>query len=268
MPEGQREGEWKQKQRRRSPEEVAAGMKLRKTRQLARRAAISLPGIVERFEWGSADMWEASGSLPSTPLAEARAVVALFEPDDIVWCGKFSQSIAADEAAEVRRERPDWFELVKNSFRPAREWLAMCDLGVLPGPRICPSAMKAGSISRSNAAAAHRRFLVVEHDDMPLASQGAVLRWMREEAGLRLRAVVFTGRKSLHGWFECPREASELEDMMTTLCGVVGKSEDGKRVMVDGFGYDPQSFLPSQPFRLPGWKHDKTGKMVRLLFLG
>jgi hypothetical protein len=264
MPDGQAAGEWKQKQRRRSPEEIAAQVRQRKQAALARRAERSMDALLDKYSWSSAQMAGMSDYLPDTPLEEARALLRLFQPDDIVWTGRWQHSISADEAGNVRAERPEWFEEVQSRFRTAQEWLA--DGRTTPGPRICPSAMREGCVSRSDASAKVRRFLVIEHDKIDLPKQAALLRWLHESATLKLRAVVFTGGKSLHGWFDAPAAAA-FDDLKTMLCGVPPTDPKDKRQRIYGMGFDVQCFIPSQPFRIPGWPNEKTGKRVRLLFL-
>ncbi|MEA3207676.1 MAG: primase [Chthoniobacter sp.] len=267
MPEGQPNGEWKQKQPRRSAAELAAAMKQRKAKALALRASLSLGAIIDKFPWSSAAMRETSLPIPSVPIEEARAILRMFHADDIVWCGRFSHSIGSDDLVKAKADKPEWFGEVQRCFRPASEWLKE---SAMPGPRICPCAMKAGAMARSDGSVRARRFMVIEHDRLELAGQAAVLRWLMEAGGLKLRAVVFTGSKSLHGWFECP-VAAELDEVKTVLSGVEGmaprKAGESQVRANPGLGYDPQSFIPSQPFRLPGWSHDKTHKQVRLLFL-
>ncbi|MGB8168118.1 MAG: CHC2 zinc finger domain-containing protein [Chthoniobacteraceae bacterium] len=245
LPTSQKPGEWKPNRQRRTSGEFEEEIKARKARGLHVRASHALQQIVKQWEWSEADMFHAAEPLPDTPLEEARALLRLFKPADIVWCGRFTDSIGVED---VKRTRPERIAHVQACFRTAEEWLQHAEL---PGPRICPCAMKPGVLARSDASIRARRFLVVEHDALPLEEQGAVLRWLREAGGLKLRAVLFTGSKSLHGWFEAP-PGEAMAEAETILCGM---------------GYDRASFVPSQPFRLPGWKHNKTQQAARLLFL-
>jgi len=234
------------KNKRRSKEEVEQEREDLRKRALATRAQNALPQIVRDWAWDRAGMWEDSEDIPESPLEQARKVVRLFPDGDVVWCGEFKDSIARDLLEEVHPAR---LERVARCFRPVEEWLS--ERGA-PGPRICPSAFKSGAVSRGTDEVLTRRFLVVEHDNMALDEQAAVLRWLWKGAGFGLRAVVFTGGKSLHGWFDCPTGAlfTQMETVLVAL------------------GYDPASFRAAQPYRLPGWKHDKTGNLVELWFLG
>ena len=53
---------------------------------------------------------------------------------------------------------------------------------------------------------------------------------------MRLRAIINTGGKSLHAWFEPPNSEQEAE----------------LRIILPALGFDSAMFRPSQPCRLPG----------------
>lgn len=230
---------------RRSKDAMEADLRVRKALALGVRAKRSLPVICADWAWDRADMWEASGPIPDDKLGQARALVGLFPKDDVVWCGEFRDSVAPEDEEAVGKER---CERIRRCFRPCRDWLAWPHL---PGPRICPNALKPGVLSKCDANVARRRFLVVEHDALGLAEQAAVLRWLWQGAEMRLRAVVFTGGKSLHGWFDCP----------------LGEELKSVEVVLTSMGYDAASFRPNQPFRVPGWTHEKSGNTTELWFL-
>lgn len=80
----------------------------------------------------------------------------------------------------------------------------------------------------------------------------AIARWLREECGWSLSAILWTGSKSLHIWFEMPPEdhVAALTESMATL------------------GIDPSLIgMPEHPARLPGVTHKKTGKRSKTLWL-
>jgi hypothetical protein len=76
--------------------------------------------------------------------------------------------------------------------------------------------------------------LVAESDTLSKEEVLAVFMWMRNF--MRLRAVVDTAGKSLHGWFEYPTQ-EELAEL---------------RVILPALGCDEALFKASQPCRLPG----------------
>jgi len=166
-------------------------------------------------------------------MAQALAVVRLFRPRDVVWMGSHYDSGKEKHA---------------QNFRTAAAWI---QAGRIPGPRICPAAFVPGVKVRARRTVRVRRFLVFEADELTKPEQGAVLRWLKDLCRLRLRAVVDTAGRSLHGWFDAPPE-SEIERL---------------RALAVRFGTDPALFNPAQPCRLPGWPREDTGAMPSLLYL-
>jgi len=80
---------------------------------------------------------------------------------------------------------------------------------------------------------------------------GAVFRWLSVGCGLKLVAIVDTGGKSLHGWFEFE------EDLLTDL-----------KLVLPAYQCDPKLFTPSQPVRLPGILRDGVvGRYQKLVYL-
>ncbi len=246
------------RRKRRTREEIEREKADRQRAALAIRSQLALDRIVAE-EWHRADMWEASDEIPEDPLDQARALLSLFRPGDIVWCGEHKDTISLEDQKDPKE---CWrLERVKATrpFRRALEWIEQAEL---PGPRICPSSFKAGLLARSNESVLARRFIVVEHDQLSIAQQSAALRWLWKECGLKLRAIVFTGGKSLHGWFECP-SPMQLEELQIILCGFKRPGEG----LIGGMGFDPATFVPSQTYRVPGWPHDNTGNLAELWFL-
>ena len=224
------------KQRHRTKEEIEREWKERRNAALRVRSRDSVAEIVRAYPWSSYEMWEAStGELKNgrilTPRVQIELMLGLFEPDEIIWCGDFKTRV----------------------FAPASVWLKQAvESAIVPGPRICPNVFREGATARSNEQMKRLKFFVLEHDKLSLSEQSALIRWMSEKVGWTLRAVVYTGGKSLHAWFDAPA-AAELEEA---------------RVVLGAMGFDPSSFTASQPYRLPGWNHDKTGHQAKILFYG
>jgi len=183
--------------------------------------------------WSPPEIAKASPEpIPSDPWAQALALVKLFRPRDVVWIGE-------------ERDSGHWRHA--RHFRRAADWLAA---GALAGPRICPSSFRPGVISRAQRTVAARRFLVVESDELPHDLQGAIFQYLIE-CGLRLRAVVDTAGRSLHGWFDSPPPGG-LARLKSFLPEV---------------GADPALFNPAQPCRLPGWPRADTQLIPTLIYL-
>lgn len=163
-----------------------------------------------------------------------RLLLGLFPPTDNIWC-------AGDvrDSGCVSHER---------CFRTCQEWL---NSPVSPGLFTCPNAFKPGVCSRSNDNVMESRFLVVESDVLSADEMGGVFRWLEVKVKLRLRAVIDTGGKSLHGWFDCP--GSDLLDDL--------------KIILPELGCDKKMFTSSQPCRLPGSVRPESGRFQELLYL-
>ena len=155
-----------------------------------------------------------------------------FQPDDVIWIGDKYDS------GEVHGV---------GHFKTRDEWL---NENVCPGPLICPSAFKPGSISRSKENVVVQRALVVESDVLSKDEVGGIFNWLRTKAGIELMAIVDTGNKSLHGWFTLP-EPAIYEEL---------------KVILPELGCDEKTLHPSQPVRLPGYPRGE--KYQHLVWLG
>jgi hypothetical protein len=197
------------------------------------RASSSLAPILKRFQWKYEEIKASSPSAISDDdvAGQWKQIVGIFKPGDVLWIGDTYDSGSSRHQA---------------NFKSVEEWLKA---PTLAGQFTCPAAFKNASFSRSNDNVLQRRFLVVESDILSKDQVGAVFKFLRDEVGLRLRAIVDTAGKSLHGWFDFPKKAvlEELEIILPRL------------------GCDPGLFRPSQPCRLPGAMRD--GKFQRLIYL-
>ena len=200
--------------------------------RLEQRARCALKLILEQFSWKVESLVEESPNQPQHGLADQwKDIVSLFKSEDVLWIGE-----KTDSGAETKRDH----------FHTTNEWLTRAQVA---GTLTCPTTFKLNSFSRSNDNVSHRRFLVVESDLLSKDQICAVFRWLKEEVGLNLRAVVDTAGKSLHGWFDYPKAAviDELEIVLPQL------------------GCDKGMFRASQPCRMPGAKRGE--KYQTLIYL-
>jgi hypothetical protein len=135
----------------------------------------------------------------------------------------------------------------RTHFRPIADWYR---IGPVMGNYTCGSSFKPGSYRRSNENLNGQRFLVVESDTLGKDQVGAVFAYMQRRLHYRLHAIIDTAGKSLHAWFDAPRNKI-LE----------ARLKAGLEVL----GCDPKVFTYSQPVRVPGAFRD--GKMQRLVWL-
>ena len=221
-----------------SPEEIARRRQAEEKRRLTERSRRSLEQIVANHQVEPAELFEESPvRLLDDPRDDWRLMLQLFPSEATVWIGDPKNS--CDDTADEARKAT-----CREHFRPVAVWLkASC----APAQFTCPSSFKPGVHSRSNANVMCRPFLVVESDTLGKPEMLAVFEWMR--SFMRLRAVVDTGGKSLHGWFSYPDDAALAE----------------LRVILPALGFDEALFKASQPCRLPGAA--RGDKLQRLLWL-
>jgi len=158
----------------------------------------------------------------------------LFAPSDILWIGEKFWS----------GKKFEW----TRSFRPVSEWLSIRDT---KRNFICPNVFKPGSISRTDENVLIRRYLVVESDKLSRGEVMSVFAWLQSHHRLEPRALIDTGGKSLHAWFDWPG----------------GLPADWKAVL-NGYQCDGSMTGASQPCRLPGVTRKETGKLQALLLVG
>jgi len=193
--------------------------------RLAEAAAKQLPAILKEF----------SGPLEDSPTAltgdvhqDAVLFLELFEPDDVIWIGNVTDSANdTKDESEIKRCRLHFVTAAQWKRRLTCAWQDEYQ-------SICPNAFKPRSYSRSNGNVAAHRFLVVESDVLSKHDVTAVFKWLRQE--MRLRAIIDTAGKSLHGWFSYPDNAKLAE----------------LRVILPALKCDRQLLAPAHPVRRPG----------------
>jgi hypothetical protein len=200
---------------------------------LAIQSIVALPQIITEFAIAPSKWLTMSPThISEDPADHWRQLLGLYAAKDILWIGA---EVWESSASDTR---------FKLNFRRVELWLAeeFCQ-----GKFTCPAIFKTGVHSRSNANVARRPYLVVESDVLTKSEVGAVFSWMRQF--LKLRAIVDTAGKSLHGWFDFPDE-EPLGEL---------------KVILPALGCDAALFKTSQPCRLPGAM--RNGKFQKLLFL-
>lgn len=235
-------------------EQIAARKAKAEAERLKTHAAQSLDVILKANAMPMADWWELSlCRLMENPADDWRLLLSLFSPDDIVWSGTKFDS-CPDEKPKQEQDVPRWKEWRKHCltcFRPASVWLSgkLC-----PGQFTCPSTFKMGTHSRSNENVVTRRFLVIESDCLLKEDMCAIINWCSKF--MRLRAIVDTAGKSLHGWFDAP--SAEDEAKLRLILPNLGRTGEEETI-------DSSMFRVAQPCRMPGAERD--GKRQCLIYL-
>jgi hypothetical protein len=213
------------------------------------KAKACLSGLVEKWRWTNEDVWESSPSRPDASIDDPRFFLgALFSPDDLVWTGCVHQS-----GKEVYLDR----------WRTVEVWRDAPDREI--GPYVAPATWNPGTFGRCRRNVKSVPYLVLDfdgpkgwkpNDAEELAHHRefslAITRWLREDRHWNLAAIVWTGSKSIHAWFEHPGE-----DLLTPF-----------RETLPLLGIDPSLIgHPEHPCRLPGQVHEKTKNVSRVLWL-
>ncbi len=184
---------------------------------------------------GLADLWERSPRRFEDNDCHAEEIIDALFPDNPLLCCAWAN---------------DRFDT-----RPREDWRGQ--LGDLA--RIVPSPMsKRRGLTKDYRTSTHtldntgpRRFIVTEFDTGTLDEQAALLLHLNRH--LPLVCVVFSGNKSLHGWFP-----------------VTGLPEPTVREFFTygvALGADPALWTKSQFVRMPDGRHDKNGNRQTCYFL-
>lgn len=174
-------------------------------------------------------------------------IESLFHPDDIIWMGE------TYESGEQRHSE---------NFRPTSKWF---EQDYLP-PRVSAGTFHEGAFSRCSGNVNSTPFIVIESDELigtkPTSPEEreqnkalsfALFFYCQEKLGLHPRAVIDTGNKSLHLWFDSP-PPDELSALL--------KLAEGLRIdkgLLKGCSFSP--------LRLPGTIHEKTNNPAELRFI-
>ena len=206
-------------------------------KKLAAWAQVHRHEILKEHRWTAAEILADSPSpVPADPAEHWRLILSRYEPRETLWM--------ADEVY-YSGEREDGREF-SHCFQITDYWLFRTQV---PGVFICPAVLDVRATRRSNENVVRRPFIVVESDTLNRDEVGAVFQWLISQ-GLRLRFVVDTSRRSLHGWFEAP----DLENL------------ECLKAILPELGVDKKVLTMTQPVRLPGAINPKTGKHQRLIY--
>lgn len=241
--------EWQRRSEQRDAERAKAAREQQQADSITRQLRQQLPAHLKAYDCPAWRMNFTSASphqLDDTEAFRTDFIRALFHPDNVLWLGDMKDSGRPEHAA---------------NFQTASEWLKLPQLP----ERIAAGTFQPGSISRSQKSVQSSPFIVVECDDIAggsLTTEAdkernkrltAALVVMLCRHGLTLRALIDTGNKSLHAWFDRPED----EEMNALLKLAPGYHIDAGLL----------EHCASSPLRLPGCIHQKTGKTAALLYL-
>jgi len=144
---------------------------------IVRPASPTVEELLVRYPWTYQDIVnDERGKVKERPEVHHFYILSLFDEDDPVWIGR--------DLYDTGSPKHRW------RFLPMAEWW---ERDKCPGAYICPSTFRPGVYSRSDENVLHRKFLVVESDELDRDQVGSVFRWM-ESQGHRLSPSFATRR--------------------------------------------------------------------------
>lgn len=172
------------------------------------------------------DLWERSPvRLPDGVPGTMDALAALFADDELVCAGEDDRSCVIRPLQELR----DAHTLAK----------------IVPNPQ-----RMAGRRCRENCGP--RRYIVIESDrGESLDRQGGFLWFLAQRTHAPLVLVVYSGGKSLHGWFRC--DGVPAARLWQWFCGACAR------------GADPRLWLPEQLVRMPDGRRE-SGELQPIVY--
>jgi hypothetical protein len=192
------------------------------------------PELFDFFRWPMAQILEDSPLLVAERDAEDqfRTWLKLWPACSTVWIGDVYSSGKPEHGTH---------------FRPVADWY---QVGPVMGNYTCGSSFRRGTFRRSNEEIEGHRFMVIGSDTLSRDEVGAIFAYLRRRLHYQLHCIIDTGGKSLHAWFDAPRNKV---------------FESRLKAGLEVFGCDPKVFTYSQPVRVPGAWRD--GKLQRLVWL-
>ncbi|MFM2199328.1 MAG: hypothetical protein RLZZ505_2760 [Verrucomicrobiota bacterium] len=229
--------------RERREKQAAARLIEQQRERLLASARGFLSEITERYPWSFAEIMSDSPTKKAgnASVTDSRIFLsALFAPSDRIWTGKFDDTGRPWNASH-------WKTLSDWCLQPANSL----------GPMVSPAVWPAGTISRSGINVLAAPYVVLDFDTLkgekpktPAEKRRlqlvafSVIRWLREERGWHLAAIIATGGKGIQAWFHHPPQ-----EALESLEGVAS-----------AFGIDSGLLgHPEHPCRLPGQLHADTG---------
>jgi hypothetical protein len=195
---------------------------------------LAIKRAIKASPWSLVDMFEDSphSLFDSKP---AEIINMLFKSDELVCCGSVS----------------------KFKVLPAREWLNVSDTGdqIVPNPsRVNVGINMNGQPSQHcRDATGRRKYIVVESDDESLSfdEKASVLKYLRDEAGAKLKMAVHSAGKSLHGWFKATGDSHIDWEFMKVACIL---------------GADSRMWLPEQLARTPNAMRGQSNNQQKIYY--
>jgi hypothetical protein len=189
----------------------------------------SIYGEIDSILRNYSDKLTGSDKIPNAPVEMFKKHLQLFSKDDVIWHGSTFDTNTFKTAA-------DWVKWTKQNNKVSSEFISQSTFIANPTGR------KKDQVTRSP-------FFIAEGDELDKKNQTRIINFLIA-VGFRLFAVIDSGNKSLHAWFERPQNytAEEITALMEALqC-------------------DPASTRIAQPVRVAGATNPKTNNVQELIY--
>jgi hypothetical protein len=165
-------------------------------------------------------------ALAEVELSSLEFIKRMYQPEDIVWIGrspKESGFVGSDQNFVMVGSLT---QSIIDNLQP----VLICG-SVFAWDRLLRTAKGETAFSRCDNAVLMRRYVILESDVHTETESRAIFEWIEESLHWKLRAIVFSGGTSLHGWFE-PDTEKRIAQAKPALIGL---------------GFDPNTLRLSHP---------------------
>ena len=194
-------------------------------RKQARKMADNLeqmrPMLIEKYR-------DKARTLTNPPMDPTHFLVRMFGPKDYVWIG------------QPWMTGKGW----ERCFRTVEQWIENPPIEQLSF--MCANPLTPGCYDRTQENVLNLKYLVLESDTLSMLDSRAMFEAVEALFALQVQTIVFSGGKSLHGWFKHP--------------GLEWFSNN--KSMLEALGFDPATMRSAQPVRLGGAMRDNRTKQA------
>ena len=250
-PTEEQKAEWMQRKREENTRECMRILAVAREREVMKRMPKVLDELLSPYivdDWYLEFLDQSPIRFHDLESLRHEFIIRLFYCDDILWLGD-----SRKESGQPRHTA---------NFRTAADWLKMDKLPQM----IAAGVFDSGTISRGKDFVVESPYIVIECDELigyaPKTESekaenkklsAALIRYAQDRLGLILRAVIDTGNKSLHAWFDRPPE-SVFQALV----------DNAERLRIDSSVLNQCQY---SPLRLPNCIHEKSNQEATLIYL-
>jgi len=215
--------------------------------------------------------------VPTEPLEQTAVFLrTLYATGDWLFCGAENESGVVGRNIQRAGDWPEWIAAAPDRLRHAMRQLGVANADGVPVTVRTPELLIANPLTgtegagkdgkpsyRCGACVAVGRFALVEFDALPLPEQCAFWAGVIRSGTLPLRALTFSGGKSIHGLVEIgAKDATAWErEIEMLLCAVANPDAPAEQQA------DRACKNPDRLTRLPGALRMDKGRVQSLLWL-